>query len=88
VQKPAKSGEFVKRIVTAAAVLAVAKTLDMPSVAKVTKRVDKSIGSKAAKTGISLKHARRNARQHVGLVLAGVAAMAVAVGLLGRASTK
>jgi hypothetical protein len=88
VQKPVKSGQFVRRIVTAAAVLAVAKTLDIPSVAKVTKKVDKSIGSRAAKAGTSLQHAKRNARQHVGLVLAGVAAMALAVGLLGRASTK
>lgn len=81
VQNSKKGNEFVKRVATVGAVWAVAKALETPLLARKTRKIDRSINTKMNKAGKNLRH-------HAGLMLAGIAALAVAAGLLGRASMK
>lgn len=87
-KKTQDSHKMVKRLATAAAVWAIAKVLDLPKVARATRKVDDQITLKSGKASKSLRRATTRARQHSGLVVAGVAALAIGAGLLGRASTK
>lgn len=83
-----QSGEFVKRIATAGVVWGVAKMLDTPRAKLVSKRIDKKLTKATGETGKSLKKRGAALRRNRGLLIAGVTALAVAAGLLGRASTK
>ena len=80
--------KMVKRLATAAAVWAVAKLLDVPRIAKATRKADDSIQKKTDRMGKAMRRAGSRARDNNGLLIAGVAALALAAGLLGRASTR
>ena len=79
---------MVKRLATAGAVWAVAKLLDLPKVARMARKADEKLSKKAGETGKSLKRAGSNARKNRGLLVAGVSALVLAAGLLGRATMK
>jgi hypothetical protein len=83
-----KSGEFVKRLATAGVVWGVAKMLDTPRGKLVSKKIDKKLTKASSESGKSLKRRGAALRRNRGLFIAGVTALAVAAGLLGRASTK
>jgi hypothetical protein len=82
------SGEFVKRLATAGVVWSVVKLLDTPRGKLMTKKIDKKITKASSDSGKTLKKRGAALRRNRGLLIAGVTALAVAAGLLGRASTK
>ena len=87
IERP-KSHHVINRLIPPLAVWAVGKILETPSVKGALQDVDSGAFFKSRKVKRSVRRAGKNAMDNAGWLAAGVAAIAVGIGLMTKATRK